>query len=385
MLGGLVPLPAGDIPELGAWSPPVRGAVTWIAAHVFGVHRALVFTGSGSGDKTFDWVLAFCILVTAAIAAGAWSVADARCEYDALNRWFRLVLRFALGSTLVFYGSVKVIPLQMPAPGLARLLEPFGSFSPMGVLWASIGASPAYEMFTGAAEMTAGILLFIPALATLGALFALADVVEVFVLNMTYDVPVKLFSFHLVLMSLVLLAPDARRLARTAVGRRRTARSLAIAQLVFGAYIVAMALYAGAGRWKQYGAGAPKSALYGIWNVDEMTTDGKARPPLLTDAGRWRRVLFQTPTAASFQRMDDTLATYPASIDIASGRIVLRKASDKSLAASLAYAQPERGRLVLSGDMDGHRVDMRLRLVGPQTFVLVSRGFHWIQEYPFNR
>jgi hypothetical protein len=31
---------------------------------------------------------------------------------------------------------------------------------------------------------------------------------------MTYDVPVKLFSFHLVLMSLVVLAPDVRRVCQ---------------------------------------------------------------------------------------------------------------------------------------------------------------------------
>lgn len=41
---------------------------------------------------------------------------------------------------------VKAIPLQMPAPNLTRLLEPFGHFSPMGVLWHSIGASRGYEM-----------------------------------------------------------------------------------------------------------------------------------------------------------------------------------------------------------------------------------------------
>ena len=42
---------------------------------------------------------------------------------------------------MVSYGMVKAIPLQMPSPSLTRLLEPYGNFSPMGVLWASVGAS----------------------------------------------------------------------------------------------------------------------------------------------------------------------------------------------------------------------------------------------------
>ncbi len=78
----------------------------------------------------------------------------------------------------------------------------------MGVLWTSVGASPAYEIFTGGAELFAGFLLIFPRTATLGALIAMADMMQVFVLNMTYDVPVKLLSFHLIVMSLLFLAPN---------------------------------------------------------------------------------------------------------------------------------------------------------------------------------
>ena len=117
---------------------------------------------------------------------------------------------------MVSYGTAKAIPLQMPAPGLTRLLEPYGNFSPMGVLWYSIGASRPYEIFAGCAELLGGILLFVPRLALLGALVALAVSVQIFTLNMTYDVPVKLFSFHLILMSLVLIAPEVSRLLERA-------------------------------------------------------------------------------------------------------------------------------------------------------------------------
>ena len=54
---------------------------------------------------------------------------------------------------------------------------------------------------------------------------AFATAVHIFTLNMTYDVPVKLFSFHLILMSLVLLAPEASRLANVVVFDRAAAPS----------------------------------------------------------------------------------------------------------------------------------------------------------------
>jgi hypothetical protein len=39
---------------------------------------------------------------------------------------------------------------------------------------------------------------------------------------------------------------------------------------------------------------------------------------------------------------------------------------------------------MLDGTMDGHTVHMGLRRTDT-SFLLVTRGFHWVQEYPFNR
>ena len=249
MLSGLLQLPMPRFDRMLLAKP-----VETVARNVFGVTQPLVIF-SGSGDKIYDWVLAFCMLIIATVATVGWSIVRRhKLSYVGFHKWFRLFLRFALGSTMVSYGAAKAIPLQMPYPPLQRLLEPFGHFSPMGVLWYSIGASRPYEIFTGCAELTAGILLFIPATAPLGALVALACTIQIFTLNMTYDVPVKLFSFHLILMSLFLLAPDARRLLNVLVlnraagpssvpplGRSRRAWRIAAAfQVVFGIYLVGM-------------------------------------------------------------------------------------------------------------------------------------------------
>jgi len=210
----------------------------------------------------------------------------------------------------------------MPFPYLTRLLEPYGNFSPMGVLWASIGAAPAYEVFAGCAEMLGGILLIVPRTTTLGALVCLADMIQVFMLNMTYDVPVKLLSFHLILLSVFLLAPDVQRLANLfflnrAAGpstqpplfaRPRANRIALVVQVLIGVWLMAMNAYGSWIGWHLYGGGSPKSALYGIWNVEQLNIDGQTRSPLITDYGRWRRVIFDAPSRMAFQRMDDSLA-----------------------------------------------------------------------------
>ena len=399
VLSGLLVVPKVNIPELSAlW--PLRQITFWTAAHIFRIKHELVYTGSGSGDKTFDWVLAFYLLVIAAVITLVWSILDRRrANYVTFHKWFRLALRFALASEMFLYGLAKVIPLQMPFPFLTRLLEPYGNFSPMAVLWSSIGASRSYEIFAGCAETLGGILLLAPRTTTLGALVCLADMIQVFMLNMTYDVPVKLFSFHLILFSLFLLAPDARRMidffftSRAAAPSRqyslfRSARAnrLAVAlQVAFGMYLLGMGVYSGVEAWHTYGGGRPKSALYGIWNVDEMSVDGQLRSPLFTDKERWRRVVFDFPTFMSFQRPDDTFAGYGSAINEKDHTIGLTKPADKNWKAALTYTRPAPDQLILAGSMDGHQVEMKLKLMDRDKFNLVNRGFHWINEYPFQR
>jgi uncharacterized membrane protein YphA (DoxX/SURF4 family) len=398
---GLIPAPIPNVDDLdpAAWWP-IRQTVFWAAAHIFHAPLPLVYTGSGSGDKTFDWVLTFCLLILAIAATGIWSVLDRkRGDYSSLYKWFRLFVRFALASEMILYGMSKAIPLQMPFPSLTRLLEPFGNFSPMGVLWYSVGASPAYEMFAGCAEMLAGILLIVPRSTMLGALMCLLDMIQVFMLNMTYDVPVKLFSLHLILMAAFLIAPEFSRLADFFLRNRVTGlstepklfntrggnRFALAAQIIFGICLVGANAYGGWGTWHTYGGGRPKSPLYGIWDVNQMSIDGQIRSPLLTDYDRWRRAIFDFPTMVSFQRMDSSFAGYGASFNVNDRTMVLTKNGDKNWRANFRFHRVGPDRVMLDGKMSIHDVHMELQQVDLNKFLLVSRGFHWIQEYPYNR
>ncbi len=398
MLGGIWIVPKPAPPNMGAtgW---MRGPIAWTAAHVFHVRSQYVTTLTGSGDKTIDWLHAFLLVVLAAAVTLVWSVADRRRpHYASLHKWFQVFMRFAAGTTMVGYGIVKAIPLQMPAPPLTRLLEPYGNFSPMGVLWYSIGASFPYERFAGSMELTAAVLLFIPRLSMLGAMVLVADSVQIFTLNMTYDVPVKLFSFHLILIGLYLLAPEMRRLLNVLVLDRAVGPSampplarrpavgwaLVAAQVVFGCYVLVTALVGARQSFATFGAGAPPPPLYGIWTVEKMEVNGVERAPLVTDWGRWRRVIVQSATTMMFWRMDDTFVSFPATVDTAAKSIAFT-GGDKHSIGKLTYAQPSPDVLVLDGDLNGQKLHLETRLFDKNRFLLLSTGFHWVQERPFNR
>jgi hypothetical protein len=398
IITALIPVTA-DIPDPSTlW--PMCPIVLWTAAHIFRVTKPLVYTGSGSGDKTFDWVLSFCLLVIAVVAAAIWSVVDSkRKNYIAVAKWFRMFIRIALAGQMFVYGTSKAVPVQMPFPLLRQLIQPYGNFSPMGILWSFVGTSRAYEIFTGCAEILSGVLLIVPRTAMLGALICLADMTQVLMLNMAYDTPVKLFSFHLILISVFLLAPDARRLvdffalgrepkpsAEPSLFRSRRANHVAlILQVAFGVLLLGVNFYGARTNWYLYGGGAPKSALYGIWDVRELSIDGQIRSPLLNDYDRWRRVIFEWPTLVYFERMDDTFVRFASSINVTDKTVGLTKSTDKDWKANFTFQRPAPNELTLDGDMNGHKTHMQLELVDHSKFVLTNRGFHWISEYPFNR
>jgi uncharacterized membrane protein YphA (DoxX/SURF4 family) len=393
---------AGNFPDPATvW--PLRSVISWTGAHIFHVNAPLTaFWGgnSSSTDCMFGWVTAFCLLMIATAATVVWSLLDRRREnYAGLHKWFRLVVRFALAGQMIIYGMVKVIPVQMHYPSLTRLLQPFGTLSPMGVLWASMGSAPAYQIFAGCTELVGGLLLIVPRTATLGALICLADMIQVDTLNLTYDVPVKLLVFHLILLFCFLLAPDVPRLVRFLLLRRTTSLSTQAqlfrsvranriafaAQIIFGLWLVGVAGHYSWSAWNAIGGGRPLPALYGIWEVKQMSIDEQPRPPLLTDSARWRRAIFDYPGRMAFQRMDDTFTPYGASVNLPERTLALTKSGDKNWRASFTFQRPAGDQLILDGRMDNHQVHMELQLTDRNKFLLVSRGFHWTQEAPLGR
>src|SRR5580693_9202499 len=129
---------------------PLRAVIFWTGAHIFHVNAppSVFWAGnSGTSDDMFGWVMTFCLLVIASAATVVWSLLDrSRENYAELHKWFRLFVRFGLAGQMLFYGFVKVFLVQMHYPSLTRLLQPFGTFSPMGILWNSMGAAPGYEI-----------------------------------------------------------------------------------------------------------------------------------------------------------------------------------------------------------------------------------------------
>ena len=393
--GGVFLFPGVQVPALGhIW--PMRDITLWLAEHVFGAQPPILFLGN-SGDTLFHWVQTAWLLAASIVGTAVWTAVNpqpSRWSDGELHKWFRLFVRFALAAQMFYYGMAKIVPTQFQAPSLVTLVQPVGTLSLSDMLWTFIGASLGYQIFAGVAELVAGLLLVVPRTTALGALIAFADMVQVFVLNMTYDFGLKQISFHLILLALFVLWPDVRRVLNVFVYNQpapasaepplfRTAKAnkvALVAQVALGAYLLVMFTNLSLGYYYSQGDGRARSPLYGIWDVEQLSVDGEARLPVLNDYDRrWRRVIFDTPDVLVFQRTDDSFAHYGVELNDRFRTLVLRKGQSRGWRSSFLYERPSRERLVLKGEMDGHTIEAHLRLVELDTFRLRSSRFRWVR------
>jgi hypothetical protein len=372
--------------------------IGWAGKHLF--HADTSVHPNGSGDTTYNYVQLFCFLMIALAAAAVWTLLDRkRASYARLDEWLRLYVRYSLATAMLSYGGYKVIVSQFPGPTLDRLVQPFGDASPMGLLWTFMGASAAYTVFAGLSEMIGGLLLTFRRTELLGALVSFAVLCNIVMLNFAYDVPVKIYSSHLLVMAVFVAAPDLRRLIDFFVLNRRTEpaklqplferrwlhRGALVFRTLFVLAYVGYALYQSEFNRKTYGDLAPRSPLRGIWNVEEITVNGQVRPAVFTDAARWRRVVFDHPQNVGIQLMDDSRKRYVLALHPGSKTMIFTKRDDPKASFRFTYQQPEPGILTMQGTLEGETIQARLRKTDTKSYLLLNRGFHWINEFPFNR
>jgi hypothetical protein len=377
-----------------------ESVIPWVAAKILHLSKPVVVLQNGSGDKTSDYVQFVCFLALAVVATLVWSAVDwRRKDYRRLHEWLRIYVRYLLAFILFTYGMVKVIKLQFPFPFLSRLIEPYGDSSPMGLLWTFMGYSKPYTFFGGASEILGGALLLFKRTTTVGALVSATVIFNIVMMNFSYDVPVKLFSLNLLVLAVFLMAPDLRRLFDFFVLNRPTAaatiaplftvRWMKLAglglKILFIGWIAFSLTKEALIRERQFGEKAPKPPIYGIYEVEEFTRNGEALPPLTTDPNRWHKAVFQTKTFLMVKLMNDSVQRYLMEYEAAKPGLTLAPVGRPSDKSALSWSRPDADHLVLEGKLASDALVIRMRKIDESKFLLVNRGFHWINESPFSR
>ncbi len=411
--------PAGFGEAVGSHTAGTDAAIAWFGTHLLALDEKLLAPFStGSGDTTRNYVELAIFACLALLATLVWSLLSRAPAHPRLATLLRTYLRYALATTMLGYGLAKFGSGQFPplAERPELLLGTWGDTSPMGVVWRFMGASPAYTAFSGFVECAGGLLLLWRRTATLGALVTAGAMTNVAMLNYCYDVPVKQYSTHLLLFALWIAGRDLPVLCDALLRHRPTQPTplrgprpiwLLVGELLLKYALVGWLLYqSGSHFWRRQTA-KPDAvpALTGLYEVTEFQRDGAVLPPLLTDGTRWRYVTFAT-SGLSLRMTDGKTRTFAAATYDAASQSIVRKLPAAPPTAPPAAGEPtptptptppppqqlqwqpagDDGKgLRLFGTWDGAALEVTLRPVAADEFLLLQRGFHWVQEYPYNR
>lgn len=404
--------PIARIPTVPLWKyvqdgyeSLIDGVTNLIDRHLFHIQPppgVPLPVNNGAGDTSHAWAELWVFVLLSAIGSLVWSLIDRRRQnYERLGYYLRTAVRYYVAYECFEYGILKIFYLQMPYPGLSEMMVPLGDYGPMRLCWMYMGYGSPYEVFAGIAETVAGMLLLYRRTVTLGLLAAFGVFVNVAVMNLTYDIPVKLFSMVLAISCLYLLVWDRRRLLSFLALNQATGgttlyepvdsgRGMRIAMWVLKLcflYIGVIHIFYADAKWylNFHKPDVAEPIREGVYVVRVFAINKDTIPPSFLDSTRWKDIVFDTKGYGTVSSVDTGFSRAYA---YGRGRFhykadsvthLLTLTSNHHTVMECRYELPDSSTVVLRGLLHQDSVYMILQRSNHQ-FWLSKWQFHWVSE-----
>lgn len=365
----------------------------WTGKHILNISDIQKRPFSDSGDTTFHYTQVLIFFILSILLALAIAILDKkRNNYEKLNPWLFVYIRYCIGFYMLVYGFDKVFKSHFPFPSLEKLEQPFGQSSPQGLLWAFMGYSTPYTIYLGTIEVLSGFLLLFRRTATIGTILALIILINITIVNFCYDVPVKLFALHLVAYTLLLLSPFLKSVfcffilqresklpepIRPAYPEGLSKYKKPIKLLIIASFTLLFMNYS-IRNMRKSGDSVPKPPLYGIYKssgVDLKHSQGRRSNTLPIE---FDEIIFDKKN--TIVKMSDRNLYYTTKVDTIKKTIHFTSNKDTLNKFECNY--------LLNGDLltlkENDSTKVQFKKLNLNDLPLMSRGFHWVTEYPEN-
>ncbi|MBA3683359.1 MAG: hypothetical protein H0W73_19670 [Bacteroidetes bacterium] len=389
------------IPKISeAWFSFLDSIIPFFGRSVLGIDHPIPMEENGSGDKTKNYISLFIFFIVSLAFTIVWSFFDRkRKSYDTLFHYFLIICRYYLAFVLIGYGLHKVFKLQMSEISLGQLLMPIGDQSPMGLAWKFIGYSDIYCRFSGWCEVIPGILLMFRRTTLLGGLISLTVMFNVMIMNYAYDIPVKIYSTFLVVITIVILSPYSTKLFNILLLSKKTCDAAEIKPLfakglkrtiayALKAIIIIFLLGSSYSDAKEmnttWGEAAPKPPLYGIYKTEVFIRNNDTIP-LYSDSTAWKHLVFNKYRNISVYRFSDKRSAWNAITDTVQKTIEAKDINGPSVQFKINYTKINDSIFVFSGIVKKDTLKIITKHYSRENFNLYNIKFNWINEFPNNQ
>ena len=135
---------------------------------------------------------------------------------------------------------------------------------------------------------------------------------------------------------------------------------------------------------KEYGVDAPKPPLYGLYKPTQFIKNSDTLRTY-SDSAEWKYLVIEYPGMASVRQLNDRSYRLIFNVDTIKKMVTTNLQSDTIHSYELAYKQLNDTTLNLEGVFVKDTINFTFHKVNTNSFRLINRGFHWVNEYPFNR
>lgn len=372
-----------------------------IGESILGISYTIRTGPNGSGDTTYDYIVVFVIFVTSILATVIWSLLDKKSiNYKKLYYWLTVAIRFYIGLMLINYGIWKLIKLQFGYPSMQVLTQTYGESSPMRLAWTFLGFSKGYNIFMGLAEVAAIFLLFRRTL-SFGLIITLATTANVMAVNYFYDVPVKITSTHLVLMTLFLFAYNFKELCgffffkktlKLSIIPKPNFKKIAkktflVIKIILISCSVGLGVYGAKQAQNSRLAGVNDIRIKGLYEVENfMVNKDTLETKSKNGIKKWKYLMLKNKRYAMVKYDDYKAKWYKIEMDSIEDKFTLEDYTDSLKVFQLNLKEKD-SVIYLNGTFEKDTIAIKLRKYTnfKKKFLLTNRGFNWINERPLNR
>lgn len=368
--------------------------------HIFHVREVLVPMG-GSGDTSYGWAQLWLFLSLATIGSIIWTNLDLkRKNYVVLDFWLRTVVRYYIILVLLTYGISKVFMQQMGFPLISQLATPLGDLLPMRFSWLFIGYSEPYQIFSGVMEVLPALLMLYRRTLNLGIFIAFAVFLNVMMLNLCYDVPVKIFSIQMTFSCFYLLANNLNHFFNffilnkptvldTSYHYKYASKTMRWGRIIFKTIFIIFALIIPIYEtWSGFSSEQKESKPIksGVYEVKTFAVNNDSTAKTMPDSLKWKDMIFEKDTYGSINTKDTLFrerynrAYFSYEVDTIKNVMNFKKRqSDSTFLFSMRYEIPDSNTVKFWTKIRTDSVYIVLKK-SKRYFQLAERQFHWLSE-----
>jgi len=280
------------------------------------------------------------LLVIALVSVGLLSIF--KRHSTAIIPFFRSLSVYYVALILLKYGFDKVFKQQFYLPEPNILYSSFGSLHKDILFWSTIGTSHLYSVITGSIEILTAILILAKPTRILGFCIAVAVLFNILLINFSFDISVKTFTFFLLAVVLFNVHPYLKAFYAFFVSQKQSQLPQAptffinkwlVVCLSTGVIFYTLLPYLQAGNFND--DHAPRPFLHGAYQIDSFKTDNQS---LNKCDFPYKRFFIHRNSYIIFQQQDDQMVDYHFELNAGKNQLILYDYQQHTVVLNYTYS-----------------------------------------------